>query len=708
MFRITPFLIALLVYSLPPSPAAAATSAAEGSGPAPAALARAEPSPAPDPKTCRKSLARFADGMRPGQWLEIPDTAIAPVLMKRDQMPQPQMWGYGSDGVTGAWNSGAFDGCRWFVWGGGHKSYGGNEVYMFDVASLTWTRLTDPTPLAVPTADNQTPGLADPNKPAAGHTYDGLIWSHKLHKMLLWGSVTYVRRYEGLKWGGGDPEGWAFDPATRQWSRIAKHPVRAGYHMTAEDPETGNIMVCQAKECMTYLPSEDKFVSRIGLAITYTMADLTYDPKRHQFIEFGKNQIAVYPIVNGIAQGGRVIFDSPIIDTPGYGGGAVRGDSLYMWGGNTLVVSVNLENGAVRYHRGGPNCGDCSRPHARWVYLPDLDVFMGYSGHKRGWFLWKPDAGQAVTENTVRRIAPDGAVVATYKSLSEAALALRPNETLSLSPGLYREAAVIKPDGVTVKGLIGPNGERAHLQDSLWTGERRSSYKGAIVVRGAGVTVEGIECSGVSVPDGNAACIRIAGPDLTVRDVYFHDAQEGILGGGGGFVTVEDSLFERLGWDGVGTGRNLGRAHGMYVNDKVDAFTVRNARVLDTKGEGHGIKSKAARTTIENCVVDSTNGVDSRAIDISWGGVAEIEGNTLVKGANSSNKEMILFAVGRKAKAHGTPRATISGNRMVFKRPGPGKAVRTDDPAWVTCSGNTYDDTAGDDTAGAAAIETCN
>ena len=70
--------------------------------------------------------------------------------------------------------------------------------------------------------------------------------------------------------------------------------------------------------------------------------------------------------------------------------------------------------------------------------------------------------------------------------------------------------------------------------------------KNTLVVMGNSVLIEGLECSGIHVPSGNGACLRLEGKDITIRKVFFHDSEEGILGGRG-LTVIEDSRFERLG-----------------------------------------------------------------------------------------------------------------------------------------------------------------
>ncbi len=88
------------------------------------------------------ALKVHVDAMKPGHWFEIPDTKIP--LYSREEIRVIEsgggnIWGYtGSKSVLNAWNGAAFDGYRWWFTGGGHKDYGGNEVYEFDFTKLAW------------------------------------------------------------------------------------------------------------------------------------------------------------------------------------------------------------------------------------------------------------------------------------------------------------------------------------------------------------------------------------------------------------------------------------------------------------------------------------------------------------------------------------------------------------------------------------------
>jgi hypothetical protein len=233
-----------------------------------------------------------------------------------------------------------------------------------------------------------------------------------------------------------------------------------------------------------------------------------------------------------------------------------------------------------------------------------------------------------------------------YSSLQEALTAALPGDQAVLAPGVYEEGAVIATPRLVLRGEPG-----AHLRGHAIEG------KAALVVKAAGVVIEGIECSGIAVRDNNGACIRIEGDDLTVRNVHLHDNQQGILSGpGGGVLLVEGSLLERNGFGG--------RAHGVYIGPEVETFIFRNNRVLATTGAGHGVKSRAQATLIENNVIAGLDGHDSRAIDLPNGGDVVIRGNVLEKGPNSANAQMIGLAL--EGSLHEINQTLIERNLMIF------------------------------------------
>jgi len=98
------------------------------------------------------------EDLKPGEWYEVPNSHLKTVAPSG---VEPR--------VIDPWSGGAFD-TKWdnlIVWGGGHGDYSGNEIYLFSLDSLKWTRVTNPSnPPAV-----DVPYASD-GGPCSRHTYD--------------------------------------------------------------------------------------------------------------------------------------------------------------------------------------------------------------------------------------------------------------------------------------------------------------------------------------------------------------------------------------------------------------------------------------------------------------------------------------------------------------------------------------------------------
>ena len=242
-----------------------------------------------------------------------------------------------------------------------------------------------------------------------------------------------------------------------------------------------------------------------------------------------------------------------------------------------------------------------------------------------------------------------------YNSIARAAEVAGAGDTLIMRPGLYREAAVLHAANLVLRAEPGAHMTGAAAED-----------KAALVVKGDDVLIEGLECSKIAVPDGNGACIRAEGVNLTLRNVYFHRSEVGILGGRGR-ILIEDSVFERLGGYRK-TGQR--RAHAIYIGQRAQEFILRRSRILASRGEGHEVKSRAKRTIIEDNVIASLSGVDSRQIDIPNAGEIVVRGNVIQKGPRSSNRQFIGIGLERGQSdeidgAYSTEPALVENNLFI-------------------------------------------
>jgi hypothetical protein len=142
-------------------------------------------------------------------WVEVNGTRLDAV------QPNPIPPGsIGTEGVVSAWSGAAYDvdGNRLLIFGGGHYDSADNSVYQLTIDTLTWARLTDPSPVdALPPETQYNWSVWDKNKdgkPSARHTYLGLLF--------LRGKMVLL----------AGEHSWTFDPQTRLWAQMAvrKYP----------------------------------------------------------------------------------------------------------------------------------------------------------------------------------------------------------------------------------------------------------------------------------------------------------------------------------------------------------------------------------------------------------------------------------------------------------------------------------------------------
>lgn len=235
----------------------------------------------------------------------------------------------------------------------------------------------------------------------------------------------------------------------------------------------------------------------------------------------------------------------------------------------------------------------------------------------------------------------------SYDSLQAAFDILQDGDTLVIGKGIHQQAGILRQNNITILAEEG-----AHLSKATVQG------KAALVIKGNNTTIKGLECSGINVKDKNGACIRFEGKNILLDNVYFHDSQQGILSGSGkGLFIIENSRFERLGFD-------TGQSHGIYIG--AGELYIKNSVFLASKEEGHEIKSRADKTHIENTIISSAGSVDSRLVDVPNGGELVIKNSVLHQGPESSNRDLISFGVeGVKRK---TNSILIEDNLILMER----------------------------------------
>ena len=227
---------------------------------------------------------------------------------------------------------------------------------------------------------------------------------------------------------------------------------------------------------------------------------------------------------------------------------------------------------------------------------------------------------------------------------------VRSGDVVEIDAGPYRgPASIWSTDNLTLRGV----GGRAHLVAPATIGNGKAIW----VTVGANIAVENVEFSGAAVPHHNGSGIRAEGRDLAVCGSYFHDNQEGILGGGGR-VLVEYSEFARNG----NCDDPEGCAHNIYIVNTA-RFTLRHSYSHHAR-IGHVVKSRARENHIlYNRLMDEADGTSSYIIDLPEGGLSYVIGNLLQQGPRTDNP--VILAYGAEGLRHPSRTLYVVNNTFV-------------------------------------------
>lgn len=165
--------------------------------------------------------------------------------------------------------------------------------------------------------------------------------------------------------------------------------------------------------------------------------------------------------------------------------------------------------------------------------------------------------------------------------------------------------------------------------------------KGIWVLGGSKTTVDNIEFYGAKVPDKNGAGIRLDGLDLTVKNSYFHDNENGILtANNGGHVVIQNTEFARNGYGD-------GYSHNLYIGHK-DSLTFIGNYSHDAN-VGHNLKSRAKKSIVKynrfssGVAGTAGSGAPSYEADFPNGGTVEFVGNIVQQPAKYNNPHLVSF-----------------------------------------------------------------
>ena len=149
--------------------------------------------------------------------------------------------------------------------------------------------------------------------------------------------------------------------------------------------------------------------------------------------------------------------------------------------------------------------------------------------------------------------------------------------------------------------------------------------------------------------------MRLEGSGIIIRKCYFHDNENGILGGRGE-VLIEFSEFSHNGFGD-------GQSHNMYISEATKRLTLRHSYSHHAK-VGHNVKSRARESWIlYNRIMDEKDGDSSYAIDLPNGGVAYVLGNLIQQGPQTENPTILTF--GAEGLSHPRNELYVINNTIV-------------------------------------------
>ena len=220
-------------------------------------------------------------------------------------------------------------------------------------------------------------------------------------------------------------------------------------------------------------------------------------------------------------------------------------------------------------------------------------------------------------------------------------------------------------DNLTIRGV----GGRAKI-DAGKNAANVTGGKGIFVIGAPNATVENFELAGAVSADANGAGIRHEGTNLTVRNCFLHDNDDGILGSpavdGVGEVLIESS---ELAANGAGDGLS----HNMYLNHYAK-LTLRYSYSHGAK-VGHLVKTRArVNYIVANRLTDEAGATASYELNVPSAGTTFVIGNLIEQSAESQNPTVIDYA-SEPGTLNPDTHLFVVNNTLVNSRPAGGTFI---------------------------------
>jgi hypothetical protein len=359
------------------------------------------------------ALARVAqagpiEDLQPGNWLEISGTHMRAVL------PSPVPTGNPYQ-IMAAWSGGAYDTSRnrLLVWGGGHNDYCGNELYAFDVPTMQWIRLTDPS-----------------STPVIVHSYDQLEYLPDQDGFFATGGSTCSPG------GNATSDSWMFSFSSNTWVKKASIPGSLGsiWELSMDsdyDPVSKKFILYGYSQSADYDPAADKWTAHgnnYSRDLRHTGA---LDPVHRKYVTIGNGTAYVFDVdstgklgaqkplnsngsneIEGVGAPG-LVWDPKVgkLVAWGTGGDVYALDmSTVTW---TRYPAKNSVNPGDPYNNNGEDYGGTL---GRWRYMPAYNAYIVVTHIDHDVFIYKLSDGAGVVSPTVNFAASPTTIAANGSS----------------------------------------------------------------------------------------------------------------------------------------------------------------------------------------------------------------------------------------------------------------------------------------------------
>ncbi len=355
------------------------------------------------------SWAGPIEDLQPGEWYEVPNSRLDAL----DPCPTRNcVYSGGQSSVVTAWNGGTFDTKRnrLVLWGGGHSDYGGNEMYVFDVNTLQWTRLTNPSTNIANNADPYPDGRPNPR-----HTYGSPVYIPSIDRYwVLGGSIWYDGGCFNKPWmynfSASPPEsGWEV-----QVSTIAGEPTGDCGGLAVYDPLKDRVILLaglgySGKKVIEFNPrnlsAPWKIINDSACRNLSAMGAL--DTKRRKFVVIGGTEstdcssLGTWVVdidksgapMSALSTTGTTEIEST--NAPGVVYDPIS-DRIVAWNGGATVYTLNMDTRVWEKHQ--PAASNKVTPGStaaargvfgRFQYIPSANAFIVVTSTSENVFIYK-------------------------------------------------------------------------------------------------------------------------------------------------------------------------------------------------------------------------------------------------------------------------------------------------------------------------------